>query len=313
VTSAEGSPESAQAMAINENQEIENVNEESVIVMEVPSYHLELVTKANFAPHVAIITNLFADHLNRHGTMEEYAMTKANIFVGQSGADFLILNSDNEWTKFFLDLSPKAKVLMTRENKIWTDVERVEFAEKWGEHNLQNLLAASLAAEVMGVSREKIKEASLMLDNVKFRQEKVYESSRLAIYNDTAATSPEATIAAINRFGASTHNLILIAGGTDRELDYRAWGKVVGDKIKPENLILLSGSATEKMKKELGKHAYNEYDALGECIKKALEVAEENIGKTAILFSPGAKSFEKFKNEFDRGEKFNTMIGNLKI
>ncbi len=267
-------------------------NKDSFVVLEVPSYHLELENDI-FSPHVAVITNIYQDHLNRHSTMEEYAKTKSNIFRNQKEDDFLILNKDNEWTNFLLDLKPKSQVLLFSPNE-----------------NSPNLAASVLVAQTMGIDDQKIEKAIPTLPQIKWRQEKVFENEKMAIYNDTAATSPEATITALNRFGNEKHK-IFICGGTDRELDFQNFGEIIRQKLQPEELILLSGSATEKMKAQIGSANYKEFDTLKECLEKALQNAEKQNGKTYIVFSPGAKSFEKFKNEFDRGEQFNLLIKNL--
>jgi UDP-N-acetylmuramoylalanine--D-glutamate ligase len=287
-------------------QEIKNVDENSFVVLEVPSYQLELVDESNFKPHIAIITNLYRDHINRHKSMEEYAKAKGHIFKGQTEGDFLILNKNDEWTNFFITQNPKSKILLFSEDDLIGDKE--EFIKMWGEHNLQNWSVASLVALTLGIPAEKIKEQIPNLPQIKFRQEKVFDNGNLAIYNDTTATSPEGGIAAIERFAEG--GAVFICGGTDRELEFGKWAEVVREMVKPRNLILLSGSATEKMKKELSWDEFNEFDYLEECFKKALEIAKGN-SKTNIIFSPGAKSFEKFKNEFDRGEQFNALVKGL--
>lgn len=292
-------------------QEIKKITPETWVVMEVPSYQLEIVNKENFKTHIALITNLYRDHINRHRTIEEYARTKANIFRGQTSEDFLILNKDNEWTEFFLDEDPKAGVTLFTDEIDGTLVDQKEFIKKWGEHNLLNLAAAISVAKKMRVSDESIRDSIPSLPQIKFRQEKVLKKENLEIYNDTTATSPEATIAALERF-KDEENLILIAGGTDRELDFKDWASAVNKNLKKENLILLAGSATEKMKKELGWESFNEFETLKNCLAQALELAKATP-KAAILFSPGCKSFEKFKNEFDRGEQFNNLVKNLKV
>jgi UDP-N-acetylmuramoylalanine--D-glutamate ligase len=185
------------------------------------------------------------------------------------------------------------------------------FKNQWGEHNLKNLLAATAVALCMEVDPETIKREVSSLPVAKFREEKVFENEILTIYNDTTATSPEATIVAVERFLSPNQNLILIAGGTDRELDFTKWSTDLKKYLDQINLILLSGSATEKMKKALGLESYEEYDSLEECVEFALEKAKSLEGKSVILFSPGAKSFEKFKNEFDRGEQFNDIVKKL--
>lgn len=284
-------------------QEIKKCNADTQVVTETPSYHLEICGKSEFTPHVAVITNLYQDHINRHGSMEEYARVKGNIFKHQKESDFLILNKENEWTDFFLAQNPKSKVLYFSEEDLI--VGKDEFIKMWGEHNLQNFAASSLVALTLGVSPEEIKKQIASLPQIKFRQEKVFENGNLSVYNDAAATSPEALIAAMERFPEA----VFICGGTDRELDYRKWAGVAKN-IEPKNLILLSGSATEKMKKELGWDSFSEFDSLEECFKRALEIARTK-DKAKIIFSPGAKSFEKFKNEFDRGEQFNLLVNKL--
>lgn len=293
--------------------EISNVDEDTWVVMEVPSYQLEIIDGQNFKPHIAVITNLYRDHINRHKTIEEYALAKASIFKGQAESDILILNKENEWTDFFVGLNPQAKILFFSKESNADLFSKESFVREWGEHNLLNLFSAILVAQNMGVDNESIRSAIPTLPQIKFRQEKVFESENLEIYNDTAATSPEATIAALERF--KDKNLILIAGGTDRELDFRDWAKAVKDNIMSDNLVLLSGSATDKMIKELeliNRPDPISKDSLSECFYTAYTKSRGFRGKSIILFSPGCKSFEKFKNEFDRGEKFNVLVAEFK-
>lgn len=288
--------------------------EDESLVLEVPSFQLELLNEyvdkedSKLSPHIAVITNLYRDHINRHKTMEGYALAKATIFKYQKESDFLILNKDNEWTQFFLDQNPKAKVVLVSKEDNYEFLNKQDFINKWGEHNLLNLFVAIKVAKILGVTDNYIEEKIETLPQIKFRQEKVFDNGEIEIYNDTSATSPDATIAAVNRFKDSD-NLILISGGTDKELEFDKWAEVVNREIKKENLVLLSGSATEKMKNELGWERFNEFDTLEECFKEA--VLKSDKKRSTVLFSPSSKSFEKFKNEFDRGEKFNELVKKL--
>jgi UDP-N-acetylmuramoylalanine--D-glutamate ligase len=317
---------------------LDRVNKFSVVVNELPSYHLELFDGNIKAPE-AIITNIFQDHLNRHGSLESYARVKANIFRNQTGEQNLVLNCDNKWTPFFLRLKPKAKTwffsLSPLPRKLagvfykdgiifFQSGDKTEkvltvggFIKKWGEHNLYNLLAASLMAFLCGIPWPKIRQRIKTLPQIPFRQEVVFENRKIKIINDTAATSPDGGIAAIKRFASPSVALakegrphcILIAGGTDRQLDYSAWARVVSRMIKKENLILLTGSATEKMIGSLNLPLEKTmiFDTLKECIQAGLAKARK-LGNAILLFSPAAKSFEKFKNEFDRGKQFNALV-----
>ncbi len=307
---------------------LDKKNNLDCVALEVPSFALEFFDKSVPAPDVALVTNISQDHLNRHATLESYALTKANIFKNQSHNQHLILNFDNPWTIFFLRQKPKSKIWFFSNktlakklngayalgNKIYFQndgknraiLEITDFSKNWGQHNVSNLLASSLAANLAGVPWQEIQEKIKTLPQIAFRQEIIFQSPKLKIINDTTATSPDGAIAALERFGSA--NTILITGGTDRQLDYQAWSKVVKKKIKSKNLIFLSGSATNKMLKFVKPSVVS--DTLADCIKLALEKAGK-YSQSVILFSPAAKSFEKFKNEYDRGEQFNSLVGEL--
>jgi UDP-N-acetylmuramoylalanine--D-glutamate ligase len=332
------------------------------------------------APKIAIITNIYNDHLNRYSGFEEYASVKARIFLNQTKEDFLILNLDNDWTKFFLKLKPKSQVYFVSLKKkppkgIYVKNEKVfikddkeyqifpikKFKEIYGGHNLYNLLFALLAIylylKFKNVKNpqnkiKKLKNFIFSLKTPKFRQEIIYQDKNLIIVNDSAATSPDATINALERF-KKYKNLILITGGTDKNLDFKDLAKKIKKEIKPENLILINGSATKKLIEELRKIKYhlieeNIFEDLREAVHQALmrilelinadstriktdkndphisvpnpneSVGENNPHKSVLnpyisvlLFSPASASFEKFKNEFDRGEKFNKIVRKL--
>jgi UDP-N-acetylmuramoylalanine-D-glutamate ligase len=442
---------------------LDKTKEDTISVLEISSFQLEFyptdkcgfvngfsrindhpADKCRFvkAPKIAIITNIYNDHLNRYSSFEEYASIKAKIFQNQTENDYLILNLDNEWTNFFLNLKPKSqvyfvslrglpqtkrrqfgqvkvrggiyiknekvficdtspglepdmlpgyqpdgtpglkpdisgdhpgnlsgrypgKILDNKSGKhpgdksgnhpgksiIFRDYELFsikKFKEIYGEHNLYNLLFALLAVYLYLKSKniknpqdkiKKLKNFILNLKTPKFRQEIVYKDKNLMIVNDSAATSPDATINAIERF-KKYKDLILITGGTDKNLDFEELAKKIKKEIKPENLILLNGSATKKLIEELRKIKYplieeNIFEDLREAIHhglmrilKLINADSKQIGTnkndpyrsvlnphtSVILFSPASASFEKFKNEFDRGKKFNKIInGMLKL
>ena len=331
------------------------------------------------APNIAIITNIYNDHLNRYSSFEEYASIKAKIFQNQTENDYLILNLDNKWTDFFLRLKPKSQVyfvslhgvpqtkrtqfgqvkvrggIYIKDEKIFIEdrdnaclhkftlnLSASALKEIYGEHNLYNLLFALLAVYLYLKSKDiknpqnkikKLKNFILNLKTPEFRQEIIYKDKNLLIVNDSAATSPDATINAIERF-KKYRNLILITGGTDKNLDFKDLAKKIKKEIKPENLILINGSATKKLIEELRKIKYplieeNIFEDLKEAIHHGLmrileliNADSKQIGTnkndpyrsvlnphiSVILFSPASASFEKFKNEFDRGKKFNRII-----
>ncbi len=307
------------------------VDDLDVVVTEMPSFHLELFDRMEKGPDVAVITNIFQDHLPWHGSQEAYVKAKAKLFLHQTPDQHLIVNKQNSWTQFLIEQKPQAHVwffstqrfdgngLLHDNDVIYfqsqgttKEVLKIEnFVKERGEHNLENLLASALAAHLAGCSWEIIQAAISTLPEVKFRQEVIYKNDKLTIINDTTATSPEGAIAAMKRF--SGPGTILIAGGTDKNLDFSGWGEAATRYIHRGNIILLSGSATDKMVATLKERGLNEttdfsiQESLAACLEVGMAKAREQEGPAVVLFSPGAKSFEKFKNEFDRGQQFNAL------
>jgi len=287
---------------------LDDLDGKSPVVAELSSWHLEILPQAKKAPHIAVITNIFPDHLNRYKGIKDYTLAKANIFKNQKRADFLILNKKNKWTKFFLSKKSQSEILYFPTK---LKLDKRAFIQKYGVHNFENLSATVLAAKLVGVPWPKIKKAVNSLPQVRFREEIIYENKKFKVVNDSTATSPDATIVALRRF-KNYGELLLIAGGTDKNLKFRIWAREVKKYVKPENLYLLNGSATKKMIGELSKekgfkNKLQVFESLSE-ILKAIEPKIKVLKRGIILFSPGAASFEKFKNEFDRGEKFNLQF-----
>src|SRR3989344_2802253 len=305
-------------------------------VTEMPSFQTELfdpaITPSLRRPDIAVITNIFQDHFNRYPNYRAYVKTKANLFINQTKNHDLILNFDNRWTPYFFAIPRASRVWMFSLKPLPNDVDGIfhepgaivfqkqgkrelmlndkGFISRRGSHNVENLMASVLAAHCAGQTWKQIQKRIPTLPVIKFRQEVIHTSQRLTIINDTTATSPEGTIAAVKRFGSPT--TILIAGGTDRKLKFTTWGTLIPNYIVPDNIILLEGSATGKILTALGEYAsrVHAYSTLEACVAEALKKARR-FSKATILFSPGCKSFEKFKNEYDRGEQFNKAISSL--
>ena len=270
---------------------LDKLDGKTPVVAELSSFQLELLPSIKKSPHIAVLTNLMRDHLNRHSTMREYARAKENIFKYQKKGDVAIRPN------FLASARLGFKILPS-------------FGNKWGEHNVTNLRVAALAAHKAGVSWDLIKKAVNTLPNPRFRQQIIFKSAGPTIINDSTATTPDAVVAAIKRFSRSGVPIILIAGGTDKNLDFRSWAGIVKRTVAPEHLILLEGSATTKMLAALPRSFQKRvrtFRTLERCVSTAVQRAHL-VSRATVLFSPGGASFEKFKNEFDRGEKFNRLI-----
>lgn len=317
-------------------KEFERVQGKDIpVVAEMSSWQLEYLPIAGRAPSVAVITNLYPDHLNRYKGIKDYASAKANIFHDQHEDDFLVLNYHNEWTEYFLKKRPKSipffvstKSLPKAVNGLFVRGESLvfrfdgieqklfsvkRFIKERGVHNLENLLCAVLAIKLFDSEVIVTEKDARRLPTPRMRQEVVAKKGRLMVVNDSCATSPDGVEAALLRF-SKEGNIVLMTGGTDKELEFGSLARKIKKYIPKEQLILLEGSATKKLIAELVRLKYFKGQAqeihtdLASCIHGALTIAKTLKGKTIILFSPGAASFEKFLHEFDRGEKFNALI-----
>lgn len=302
----------------------------AVVVAELSSWQLEYLPTSGKAPHIAVITNLFADHLNRYRDIADYADAKANIFIGQNEGDFLILNKQNKWTTYFLKKKPCASVffvsrtgLKGKENGIYRRKDRLifraegteqqlfsiaKFSTMYGEHNLENLMAAVLAVKLFDPTCVISERDVMKLSLPAMRQELVMKKGNIQVINDTCATSPDGTVAAISRFDREG-KVVLIAGGTDKTLEYSELAAKIKSSLGEDDVVLLDGTGTRKLHEQLRSFNPATFNTLEECVVAALRRARESKQKkVTVLFSPGAASFEKFLHEFDRGEKFNKLI-----
>ncbi len=324
-----GSPENALLV------ESERIQKKKIpAVAELSSWQLEFLPRSEKSPQIALITNLYHDHQNRYKGMEEYADAKANIFLFQNEGDALILNRDNTWWKYFAQKPHRGRCyfiskkplpkgcegvylekngmivlrLNGREKKLFSSEK---FSTLYGVHNLENLFFAILAVMLFDSTIHVNEKDAVSLPTPKMRQEIILKKKGLTIVNDSSATSPDGAIVAINRF-KTLGRIVLITGGTDKELQFEELAKTIRKNVLPEDTILLEGSATRKLQNLLKKNIPPAYDTLSECVTQAFLRAKVKKGKVVILFSPASASFEKFLHEFDRGEQFNVLIKKLK-
>jgi len=255
---------------------ISKTNKKSWVVLELSSFELEDLKKS---PHVAVVTTLFEDHLNRYKSFKEYINSKKSIFKYQKKDDILFLNKDNKYTKFFAKQA-KSKVVFFPDGK-----------------------SALAVAKFFKISQKDIEKTTSSFKGISHRQEYVGAKKGVRYINDTAATTPESVILAMERF----KNIVLIAGGEDKNLNYGKLAKRIKEKVK--HLILLPGTASDKLEKELGSFKnLSKINSMERAVKKSCSLAKKG---DVILLSPGAASFNLFKNEFDRGKQFRAAFEKL--
>lgn len=293
------------------------------VVLELSSFELEDLKKS---PQIAVFTNIFREHLNRYRGMKDYISAKKKIYLNQSKEDILLLNHDDilirrfsfkskvryfsqktvpdkKKSKSFGCFLNDGKIYFNGVKKPVSDLDGFKLA---GEHNVSNLLASVSVAKILGVSDEMIEKSIKSFKGVSGRQEYLGEKDGVKYFNDTTATMPEAVQKGIDAMKEKfpNSNIILIAGGMDKNLDYR--GLVKSIKTKVSTLVLLPGTASDKIKKGLGSFKYVPVKSMKEAVRKASGIAKKG---DIVVLSPGATSFNLFKNEFDRGDSFVERVG----
>ena len=298
---------------------------EDIVILELSSFQL---MNMKISPKISVITNITPNHLNIHADMEEYVEAKKNIYKYQEKDDLLILNYDNEITKECAKEAPGEVVFFSSKNKIQNgyiyDKEdgKIKVCENGlrrhvydtrnmilrGVHNFENACCAIIATKNL-VKKESIDTVLSEFKGVEHRLELVKETkNRIKWYNDSVSSSPTRTIAGLNAFALK--NIILIAGGYDKNLDYNVLAKPIIDNCK--SLILL-GETSKKIEKavllELKKSRKTLPIYICESLKNTVETANEiAVQGDIVLFSPASASFDMFKNFAERGELFKDYV-----
>lgn len=283
---------------------LDRVTRSHLVVLELSSWQLEGLNVVRGAPDIAVVTNLYPDHLNRYRSLAHYYSSKKEIFRHQRSEHVLVLNKDDRllatWRK-----EAGARVVFFSKRSY---ASLVKGSALCGEHNLENAVAAITVARLYGVPASAITGVLKHPPALSGRQEIVAEKQGVTFVNDTTATTPEAGIAALKRFGAGHKNIILIAGGADKKLVFGDWARAVNKYCK--RVYLLAGDASAKQKKALigFKHLEIGHNDLGVLVKIAATKAAPG---DVILLSPASASFNLWVHEFARGDDFIKAVSRL--
>jgi len=321
---------------------IDGLGNNDNVVLELSSFQLGDLKgrktsegRALLKPFASILTAIMPDHLDRYVSMEEYVDDKRNIYRGQDSGCVTIAG-DCPWGKSFLS-ETKARPLVYSRSPLEKDqsggwlenekgyarfLKREGFAEETAElvpqkllvrgaHQKLNLLAAALAAYANGAEAEKIRNALADFKGIEHRLELFREADGICFYNDSAATIPQAAAACIEAL-KSDYPLVLVTGGTDKNLDFSPLASAASGA---RALILLAGTGSEKLASLLsaiGINYYGPFDDLDKAVICAIEKAEDLKKKKGgcinVALSPGCASFGMFLNEFDRGRKWKEAV-----
>jgi len=308
---------------------LSELRKEDVVVLELSSFQLADLNKS---PDIAVVTNLTIDHLDYHKDQEEYHNAKFNILKYQTKDSFAILNAESTFGTENLSQIKSTKLYFSGtgarsdSNAIIEDKDgvgvvvldphnrRIEVCRQGqikllGRHNLENIAAAALVADVLNIETEIVKKAVKNFMGLPHRLEFVRELNGAKFINDSFATNPGPTIAAIKSF---SQDKILILGGSTKGADFTELAEVISaSNVKA---VIVIGDESEKILKAIEKAKYQGmvYEA-GYSLTDAVRLTKvESSPGDIVLFSPACASFDMFKNYKDRGEKFRKEVNLLK-
>ena len=304
---------------------VEDIKSDDVAVVELSSFQLISMRKS---PDVAVITNITPNHLDVHGTMEEYIDCKKNIFAHQDGFTRTIFNADDEISKGFYDEVRGDLALFSRYHEVQngaflrsdgvlcyndrgniTEIMHKDIIRLPGMHNVENYLTA-ISAVWGEVSIDVIKDVAQNFGGVEHRIEFVREINGVKWYNDSIATSPTRVMAGLNAF---TQKLIIIMGGYDKKIPFEPLALPLNNSAKA---LILMGATAEKIEKVVRDYqgfdennlAIYHADSMEQAVQIASQIA--NSGDIVTL-SPACASFDKYPNFEKRGEHFKGLVNQI--
>ncbi|MBN2554009.1 MAG: UDP-N-acetylmuramoyl-L-alanine--D-glutamate ligase [Spirochaetales bacterium] len=301
---------------------LDEADPDAPVVLELSSWQLgDIRGRGLLAPLVSVVTVILPDHQDRYPDMDSYIADKKLIFSDQTDRQYSLFNFQDPLQRGFEEhtrarvrffsgrplparhrgayLLERGAVIREAGRELPLELDPLSLP---GEHNRLNLLAAGLACCCFGASPDEVAPRLRAFPGIEHRLELAAEVGGVRYYNDSAATIPEATAAALKALQPPIH---LITGGTDKRLDF---GPLMEEIQRAETVILLRGSATAKLQKLLARGAIaylGPFDTLEEAVQQAVSAASAG---SSVLFSPASASFELFLNEFDRGRKFKKLI-----
>lgn len=291
----------------------------SIIVSELSSFQLETIS--SFRPHVAALLNLSPNHLDRHPSFEAYIAAKARIFRNQKHEDYAILNADDENVMKLVPSIRSQKVLFSRCRELASGVfvsagtvlyrvqnlevglMRTSDVRLLGAFNLENVLAASAAACVLGAEFSSIRKAVREFSGVEHRLEFVREIRGVDFYNDSKATSVDAAAKALSSFERGVH---LILGGKDKGAPYGPLRSLLKDRVRE---VLVIGAARKQIVSDLAGAV--EIVEAGDLETAARTAAERARPGDVVLLAPACSSFDQFENFEHRGRVFKELVQRL--
>ena len=282
---------------------VDGIGPNDVVILEISSFQLEYLGRRGLSPHIAVVTGISPDHMDRYASIDEYASAKKNILKYQGPDDFAFLhaacNTVRNWAG---DCAGTVHLYAA------SDMASFSGLKIPGDHNRANAAAAAAVSTVLGAGRNAVEKGLSTFNGVKYRMEYVAEKDGIRFYDDSAATTPEAAIAAIN---AVEIPIALILGGSDKGLDMS--GLVAACVERVERVVLI-GESTESLMNmfRARDESYAESRvSTATSLDEAVTAAVGSLQRGSILLSPAHASFDMFRNYKDRGDRFKQCVNDV--
>jgi UDP-N-acetylmuramoylalanine--D-glutamate ligase len=295
------------------------ITAETLVVLELSSWQLEGLKPHAISPQVAIMTNVYPDHLNTYNGMEDYAEAKANIFRYQGESGIAVFNYDNPWTRRFgMEAHGQAWFTSLERGGSFargsTSITPFPFTQTpmVGRHNQENILLATTTARLLDVSDDIIAETVQRFRGVPHRLADVRTLAGVRYINDSTSTTPIAGQVALEAF---EDPIVLVAGGNTKHLPLEQWPARIIERCR--DVVLLAGNGTDELLVALQQELAAQRKAnpvrgvftdFRQAIDRAVSLTHPG---DILLFSPGFTSFGMFLNEFDRGDAFVAYVSAL--
>jgi UDP-N-acetylmuramoylalanine--D-glutamate ligase len=308
-------------------REVLDAKPQDWVVAEVSSFQLESIR--SFRPRIAVILNISADHLDRYYSMDEYAEAKFRIFANQNERDYFVGNLDDErvrrlhWhtgetrvhaRQLWFTLGERhehATMFLHGDSIVYTPVQgdprpveimRTGEIPLAGVHNVQNVMAALLAALAAGIDAKALRDAVHSFSAMSHRLQPVGDVGGVLYVDDSKATNPGSVIAALQAYDRP---IVLIAGGKSKNTDFTELGRVIDSRAKA---VILIGEAANEIGASVKRAPIERADSLERAVRRAQSLTQAG---DVVLLSPACASFDMFRSAEDRGEQFTAIVQKL--
>jgi len=302
---------------------VDSSTDDGWTVVELSSFQLETIK--DFHPTIALVLNVTPNHMDRYETFNDYAAAKHRIFMNQTAEDFAVLNADDptvsEWKpglraqvsefsvrqELLQGVFQRGDLLITRNGGSEQVVLRTSEMKLRGLHNVENVAAAVAAGIAAGANLASMRETVKRFNPVEHRLEFVAESRGVKFYNDSKATSVDATLKALEAFANESGKVVLILGGRGKKAPYAPLADLIRSKVRK---LILIGEDAETIEEELGEYAAHEKAAdMKDAVNRSFAAAEKG---DVVLLAPACASFDMFDSFEHRGKVFKQEISDLR-